>query len=393
MKTVINIILLGKTGAGKSSFCNYIFEEKRFKTGTGKPITQSDEHFQSHQISYNTLNLNLIDTVGIETDNFTKLRRSLQTFIDKRNGNPFSIPKEWVHGVFYLINAASARLEEQEIALLHSLKQQQIPIHIILTNVDTAGRAKIEALKTYILKENIVHSPQYINEVCSVSIRTRAGISTQTGKNEVLKSFLHSLGTRLKRLIIYYYLINTFHLIQITKDRVVQYIKKADLGAIKLVKSAMNDQLDEITAPLEELYQQEQLEIYSQYATEIDQFLNALEYQYDSTITEEIRNHEDKVESLLETGLASIESMMNDIEDGFESNRLWDNVVAGAKATKIILTLESTLLQQIETALDPVLTYLKREVSQYDRGDHNRDIELTSQLPGLQGPLYTMLKR
>lgn len=394
MKTAINIIILGKTGVGKSSFCNYIFGDKLFKTGAGKPITQSDEHFQNHQISYNTLDLNLIDTVGIETDNFAKLKMSLKAFIQKRNGNPFTKPKEWVHGIFYLINAASARLEDPEIALLHSLKQQQIPIHIVLTNIDTAGKDKIEALKDCILKENIVNSRQYINEVCSVSIKTRAGTSSvQTGKDEVLKSFLHSLSTRLKQLIIYYHLINTFHLTQLAKDKVIKSIKKADLGAVRLIKSAINDELNDIIDPLEKLYDQEQLDIYSQYATEIDQFLDSIEYRYEASITQEIRDHEDKVESLLETGLHSFESVIKEIEYGFNSDNLWDNVVAGVKATKIILTLESTLFEQIDVILDPILTYLKTEISRYDTGSSNRDIELTSKLPGLKGPLYTMLKR
>lgn len=396
MKTTINILIIGKTGVGKSSFCNYIFGEKLFNTGTGKPITQANEHFQSRQISYDKLNLNLIDTVGIETDNFTKLRNSLNTFIQKRNGNPSTAPQDWVHGVFYLINATSARLEETEIALLHSLKEQQIPIHVILTNIDTAGESKISALKKTILQEKLVDSTQYINEVCSVSIKTRGGMSsTQMGKEAVFKSFFLSLDTRLKRLIIYYHLINTLHLVQLSKNKAVQSIKKADLGAINLIKSAINDELNTITEYFDQLQEEENLEKYSQYAQEIDHFLSSINYKYNTSITDEIRAHEQKIESLLDTGLQSFKTMTDDIDAGLNSDSLWDKIVAGTKATKLLFTLESTILDHIDIALDPILDYLKSEIRNYDSINCNseKDIALMTQLPGLQGPLYAMLKR
>ena len=40
--TGINILILGKTGVGKSSFCNYIFDQELFRTGTGKPVFWSN---------------------------------------------------------------------------------------------------------------------------------------------------------------------------------------------------------------------------------------------------------------------------------------------------------------------------------------------------------------
>ena len=36
----LNIIIAGKSGAGKSSFLNYLIGENHFKVGEGMPVTQ-----------------------------------------------------------------------------------------------------------------------------------------------------------------------------------------------------------------------------------------------------------------------------------------------------------------------------------------------------------------
>ena len=60
-----NIILLGKTGVGKSTLINGTFgfsDDEGAKTGEGKPITQNYEEF----ISDERKGLRLIDSKGIE---------------------------------------------------------------------------------------------------------------------------------------------------------------------------------------------------------------------------------------------------------------------------------------------------------------------------------------
>ena len=47
-----NILIMGKSGSGKSSFCNYLFDAPElFATGKGKPITSWEENFQSEKSS------------------------------------------------------------------------------------------------------------------------------------------------------------------------------------------------------------------------------------------------------------------------------------------------------------------------------------------------------
>jgi hypothetical protein len=66
-KYSINIVVLGKSGAGKSSFCNYFFDmPERFSTGRGKPVTTWEQNFQSHEFEKQGFALKMFDSVGLE---------------------------------------------------------------------------------------------------------------------------------------------------------------------------------------------------------------------------------------------------------------------------------------------------------------------------------------
>ena len=86
-----NILILGKTGVGKSTLINGIFdfsENEGAKTGDGKPITQEFEEFTSE----NKKGLRFIDSKGIEMGehNINAVFNSTKELIDKkaREGDP-----------------------------------------------------------------------------------------------------------------------------------------------------------------------------------------------------------------------------------------------------------------------------------------------------------------
>ena len=47
MSIACNILIIGKTGTGKSSFANYLFNVDKFTTGSGEPVTSWAENFQA----------------------------------------------------------------------------------------------------------------------------------------------------------------------------------------------------------------------------------------------------------------------------------------------------------------------------------------------------------
>lgn len=81
----VNLIVIGKTGVGKSSFCNYIFGEELFERGDGAPVTGWSDHFKYYDVGYESFNLRVFDTVGIETNNLSKWKIELDNFIESRS--------------------------------------------------------------------------------------------------------------------------------------------------------------------------------------------------------------------------------------------------------------------------------------------------------------------
>lgn len=122
----VNILLVGKTGVGKSTLVNNVFREKLASTGIGKPITK---HLR--RISKEGVPIVLYDTRGLE------LSESVQSEVRKEifqalEENRKKGPEEAIHVVYYCINASSSRIEESEIDFINELAKQ-VPVIIVLT--------------------------------------------------------------------------------------------------------------------------------------------------------------------------------------------------------------------------------------------------------------------
>ncbi len=57
----INVIIAGRTGVGKSTLINSVFQEKMADTGQGKPVTKN-----TREITKEGIPLTIFDTRGLE---------------------------------------------------------------------------------------------------------------------------------------------------------------------------------------------------------------------------------------------------------------------------------------------------------------------------------------
>ena len=124
-----NIIVVGKTGVGKSTLINNVFREHLVETGTGQPITRHLRRLQKEGIP-----VVLYDTRGLELkEEVQETIRSeiIDVINESRKGGDEG---QYIHAIWYCINAQSNRLETTEEEMLKYLSNEvEVPIILVLT--------------------------------------------------------------------------------------------------------------------------------------------------------------------------------------------------------------------------------------------------------------------
>ncbi|MDD7569974.1 MAG: 50S ribosome-binding GTPase [[Actinobacillus] rossii] len=140
----LNVLLMGKSGAGKSSLINAIFGVDIAKTGVGKPITQELE-----KISVKGKGVTLWDTKGIEAKDFEATMKALENEIEK--GIQSLNQKNAPHIALLCIDEPTARIEKREEDLIGLTQKYNIPTIIVFTKTQyEAGQEFFEKAKEII---------------------------------------------------------------------------------------------------------------------------------------------------------------------------------------------------------------------------------------------------
>lgn len=180
MENSAKILLLGKTGVGKSSFINYFLGQDLAKTGNGKPVTQE---ISSYEITDGKYPIEIFDTKGIEAKTANEQKEDIISEIKKRNngGDVFN----WFHTIFYC-SSAEKRFEDFESDFIKELQGDiSQHIHIILTKCDIVDPKTVRKMKDTI-KNDLGNDDINIFEVVSVNKKFRDGtVSEQRGKEDL----------------------------------------------------------------------------------------------------------------------------------------------------------------------------------------------------------------
>ena len=132
-----NVLILGKTGVGKTALFNYLFGQEILATGAGRPVTGMGL-FEEEVIFDSGLVLHLYDSWGMEADKTQAWRDLINQALKKHQGRKID---DWFHTIIFCISAKSARVEDFELAMIKNLKDSGNPLIIALTHADVSDQA------------------------------------------------------------------------------------------------------------------------------------------------------------------------------------------------------------------------------------------------------------
>lgn len=179
-----NLMILGKSGVGKSSLLNYLFEDENMaKTGSGEPVTKQGFHLKYGNI--NGKNVNIYDSWGLEPGKTNIWLKDFENFIENKRVEKDI--KKWIHTVIFCISAEGERIEPFEKEVLKFLKNEKLNPVIVITKAD-ADKEKV------FKKEVLRITGKEPIEVCSVEKITGLGnnksMTKGYGRDEVIQNIL-----------------------------------------------------------------------------------------------------------------------------------------------------------------------------------------------------------
>ena len=151
----VNILLVGKTGAGKSTLINSMFGKSKTAVGVGQPCTTEFDEIRDASGKFS--HLGLIDSRGLELQDYSRIIRELESFIKDRAKN--TDPKHHIHLAWLCINESDRRVEQAHIDILEMLSRNGIPVIVVITQAirdkskdNRDGFAKEVSFKGFVLQ-------------------------------------------------------------------------------------------------------------------------------------------------------------------------------------------------------------------------------------------------
>ena len=205
-KDSTNVLIIGKSGVGKSSLLNYMFGRELQKVGVGAPVTKMevkefvykyDDHFEMH----------IYDTWGLEpsAEKAEEWKNTIFKEIGRHDAKNIS---DWFNTIIFCLNAKSARVEDFEIDIIEELLREKNHVTIALTHCnsksDPDGIVLRESVKEELTKRGI-EAPDDRNFVFVSNVRKKllGGTVEQFGREEIFISIIRNVWASLKSKVPY----------------------------------------------------------------------------------------------------------------------------------------------------------------------------------------------
>ena len=189
-----NVLILGKSGVGKSSLLNYLWGDDVAQVGAGKPQT-GEGVYRYDPIEFNNIDVAIFDSYGLEADRADRWHEIIDEEVKKHDRN--AEPLEWFHTVIYCIDAKRARIEDFEVEeILRPLVEKGNRICFVLTKCDIASEEEVLSLRSLLVETFPEHSG--IHTACCVPKKTLGGgVGEVYGREDLLNGFVTNFADNL----------------------------------------------------------------------------------------------------------------------------------------------------------------------------------------------------
>ena len=136
----VNVLIAGRTGVGKSTLINAVFQGNLATTGQGRPVTTHVREIHKEGIP-----LTILDTRGLELADFDDTLNALKQILRERKASPD--PTKHIHVAWICISEDSRRVELAESKLCEMLAEY-CPVVGVITKArsDSGFRAEVQSL-------------------------------------------------------------------------------------------------------------------------------------------------------------------------------------------------------------------------------------------------------
>lgn len=128
----VNIVVAGKTGVGKSTLVNAVFQGNLAETGDGRPVTKT-----TREIKKDGVPLSIFDTRGLEISEYKNTVHELEKLIQDKNKS--EDPNQHIHIAWICVMEGSRRVEDAEIKLVEMLDKYIPVVGVITKSVSDSG--------------------------------------------------------------------------------------------------------------------------------------------------------------------------------------------------------------------------------------------------------------
>lgn len=187
-----NVLIMGKTGTGKSTLLNYICDVNFAQTGTGKPVT--GEGIYEYTVGINGQEVRVFDSWGIEAGKVDRWKKLVAQSLQDHGVHKKM--EDWFHSVIYCIQVGGGRVEDIDSEIIRMLLADGYALTVVLTKADQVDKVSETKMKETILNELQGYIPSSckgrinIVSTCAEKKKTRAGVTQPFGKEEVQRAIL-----------------------------------------------------------------------------------------------------------------------------------------------------------------------------------------------------------